>query len=244
MDSFEITKHEIIASASIIAILLILGLLLSGKISDYESDKNEMYNKALKVTTKDIFEYGMRTNVGNAFVYGELKAVDTVGFPGIAGEYMYIKRDEERYTKHTRRVSHTKTVNGKTETYYTTETYWTWDWVGSTSKQCKGLSFNGVVFNVNKIDIPGATYIDTVKESRKLRYKYYGTDTIFTGTIFTELRDNTISDNSSFYKDRNISETFNLLTSGGLVFIFWFFWIILIVGCVYLFYKFDNHWLE
>ena len=29
----------------------------------------------------------MRTNVGNAFVYGDLKAVDTVTYPEIGGEY-------------------------------------------------------------------------------------------------------------------------------------------------------------
>ena len=36
------------------------------------------------------------------------------------------------------------------------------------------------------------------KESSHVRHKYYGVDTEYIGTIFTELRDKTISDNSSF----------------------------------------------
>ncbi len=75
---FEITKREILASISIIAIMLCVGVLIAGKISDYELDQNEKYNKAIKIENKELFEYGMRTNVGNAFVYGNLKAVDTV----------------------------------------------------------------------------------------------------------------------------------------------------------------------
>lgn len=55
----------------------------------------------------------MRTNAGNAFVYGDLKAVDTVTYPEIGGEYIYIEKVKERYTMHTRQVAHTTTMNGK-----------------------------------------------------------------------------------------------------------------------------------
>ena len=104
-------------------------------------DQNEKYNKAVKIETQDLFEYGMRTNIGNAFVYGDLLAVDTVTYPEIGGSYMYVEKVKERYTMHTRQVAHTRTVNGKTQTYYTTETYWTWDRVGSEDKTCNEISF-------------------------------------------------------------------------------------------------------
>lgn len=125
MDNFKITKREVIASISIIAIMLLIGVLISGKISDWMMDKNAEYNKAVKIESFDLFEYSMRTDVGNAFVYGDLLAVDTVTYPEIGGSYMYVEKVKERYTKHTRQVAHTRTVNGKTQTYYTTETYWT-----------------------------------------------------------------------------------------------------------------------
>ena len=46
---FEITKREILASISIIAIMILFGILISSKISEYQMDKNEIYNKAVKI---------------------------------------------------------------------------------------------------------------------------------------------------------------------------------------------------
>ena len=242
--NFEITKREIIASISIIAVMILIGVLISEKISEHQMDKNEVYNKAVKIESTDLFQYGMDTNVGNAFVYGDLKAVDTVTYPEIGGEYMYVEKVKEKYTMHTRQVAHTRTVNGKSQTYYTTETYWTWDRVSSEDKKCKEISFCGITFKSNKFDIPGTDYIDTIKESSHIRYKYYGTGTKFTGTIFTELKDKTISDNTNFYNNINIEDTFERLESGNGEIVFWILWIILMVVCIFGFYYLDNKWLE
>lgn len=244
MDKLEITKREVLASVSIIAVMVLIGVLISNKISEYQMDKNEGYNKAVKIESTDLFQYGMETNVGNAFVYGNLEAVDTVTYPEIGGEYIYVEKIEERYIMHTRPVAHTRIVNGKSQTYYTTETYWTWDRVGSEDKKCNEVAFCEVEFNINKIQLPDSEYVDTVKESSHIRYKYYGVGTKYTGTIFTDLRDNTISDNSSFYKDMDIEETVGYLESGIEVIAFWIFWALLICGCVFGFYYLDNKWLE
>lgn len=136
-ESFEITKREILASISIIAIFLLIGVLISGKISEHQIEENEKYNKAVKIENTDLFQYGMDTNIGNAFVYGDLKAVDTVTYNEIGGKYMYVKKVKEKYTMHTRRVSH---GSGK-HRYYTTQTYWTWDYAGKESKKCKENKF-------------------------------------------------------------------------------------------------------
>lgn len=241
---FEITKREILASVSIIAVMLIIGVLISSKISEHQMDKNEIYNKAVKIESIDLFQYGMNTNVGNAFVYGDLEAVDTVTYPEIGGEYIYVEKVKEKHTEHTRQVAHTTTVNGKTHTYYTTETYWTWDRVGSEDVKCNEIIFCGIKFGTNKIDLPSAEHIETIKESSRIRYKYYGVETKFTGTIFTDLRDGTISDNSSFYNNMSIEETVEYLETGIGTIIFWIFWILLICGCVFGFYYLDNKWLE
>ena len=241
---FEITPREIIASISIIAVMILIGVLISGKISEHQMDKNEIYNKAVKIESTDLFQYGMDTNVGNAFIYGDLKAVDTVTYPEIDGEYMYVKKVKEKYTKHIRTVTKTRTVNGKSETYTETETYWTWDRVNSEDKKCNEVMFCGVTFNVNKFIIPGTHHIDTIKESSHIRYKYYGVGTEFTGTIFTDLRNKTISDNTHFYNGADIKETVKCLQTGGGEIVFWIFWIILICGGVYGFFYIDNQWLE
>lgn len=237
---FEITKREILASISIIAVMILIGILISSKISEYQMDKNEKYNKAVKIESQEMFQYGMDTNVGNAFIYGDLKAVDTVIYPEIGGEYMYVEKVKERYTRHTRQVRHS---NGKT-TWYTTETYWTWDRVGSEDIKCKQISFCDIVFPSNKIEMPGTDYIDTIKESSHVRYKYYGVRTKYTGTIFTDLRDKTISDNSNFYNNSTIDETIEYLESSVGTVIFWIFWVILIGLAVFGFYYLDNRWLD
>ena len=94
---FEITKREILASISIIAVMILIGVLISGKISEHQMDENEVYNKAVKIESTDLFQYGMDTNIGNAFVYGDLKAVDTVTYPEIGGIYVCEKSKRKIY---------------------------------------------------------------------------------------------------------------------------------------------------
>ena len=238
---FKITRREVLASVSIIAIMLLIGSLLSAKISNWQMDRNEKYNKAVKIENNtDLFQYGMDTNVGNAFVYGELKAIDTVTYPEIGGKYIYVKKVKEKYTKHTRRVAH----RSGDHTYYTTETYWTWDYAGSDDKKCKEISFCGVDFPIKKIDYPSPDYIQTIKESYYIRYKYYGTATKYKGTIFTVLKNKTIADESSFYEDSKIPEVIDRLESGIWNVVFWIFWILLTGFSVFGFYYLDNKWLE
>lgn len=237
---FEITRREVIASISIIAIMLLIGVLISSKISDWQINQNDKYNKAVKIESTDLFQYGMETNIGNAFVYGKLKAVDTVTYPEIGGKYIYVKKVKEKYTMHTRRVSH---GSGKHK-YCTTETYWTWDYVGKESKKAKKINFCGIDFKSNKIVLPDDEYIDTVKESSRIRYKYYGVGTKYKGTIFTLLKDKTISDKSVFYNNRDISETVEHLESDMPLILFRIGWILLTGLAVFGFYYLDNDWLE
>lgn len=236
-----ITKREVIASFVIIAFMMIVGFFISDNMTDWQNEQNAKYQKALHIeNNKDMFQYGMDTNVGNAFVYGDLTALDPVSYDEIDGEYMYIEKVKEQYTKHTRRVSYT--VDGKTR--YRTETYWTWDWVGSEDKKCKNINFCGVTFDSNKIDMPSQHLIDTIKESSHIRYKYYGISTSHTGTIFTKLADGSISDNTKFHENESIDDVLKDKTTGGWNIIFWVVWIILTGILVFGFYYLDNQWLN
>jgi hypothetical protein len=242
---FQITKREVLVSIIIIAIMLLLGIVIHSNINDGLMLEHQKYNTALQIENdSDLFAYGMKTNIGNAFVYGDLKAVDTVTYPEIGGEYMHVEKVKERYTRHTRTVTKTRIVNGQSQTYTETETYWTWDRVGSEDKQCKEISFCGVVFDSNKINLPSSSYITTIKESSHIRYKYYGTETEFTGTIFAELKDNTIPDNTGFYKNDTIEDVLKSLKSNWQLVVFWIVWILLTGGLVVGFYYIDNYWLE
>lgn len=208
---------------------------------------NEVYNKAIKLTFADEFIYGMKTNIGNAFVQGDLIAVDTVSYPEIPNGYIYISKETEKYTKHTRIVTYTDS-NGKTKTR--TETYYSWDRIDFESKICNEVIFNTIKFNTSKFDFPHARYIKTITKGN-IRYNYSGISTKHNGTIFASLKDNTIVNVNNpkkavpFYNS-NLQETYDYLTSTGNValIIFWFFWIIFIVGALFFFYHFENRWLE
>ena len=238
MNDIEITKREVIASISILAIMMIIGIVISGKLNEYNQDQNAKYNKAFKISKdKDLFAYAMKTNVGNVFAEGEIKAVDTVSNEDIEGEYLIIEKIKEKYTKHTRTV--TTTVNGKTKTR--TETYWTWDRVGSETFKSKELTFLGSTFKTSKFNLPAPDYITTISGGYHIRYRYYGLE----ATIFATLKENTIiNDDVRVYKDKNISEALSEATSDISIYVFWVLWIIISGIVIFTFMYFDNDWLN
>ena len=122
----KITKREILFSVVIVIVLLCVGFLISNNIDSALLDSFQDYDNALKIDNdKEMFEYGMRTSVGKAFIYGEVKAIDTVSYPDIDGDYSFIRKDTERYTKHYRTVTKTrKNSKGETERYTEEEEYY------------------------------------------------------------------------------------------------------------------------
>lgn len=237
----EITKREIIASVSIFCVMLVIGFLISHRISEKQMDKNATYNKAVEVNNQEMFEYGMNTNIGNAFVSGDLIAIDGVSFDGLEDKYLHAKRVKERYTMHTRTVT---TTNSDGTTSTRTETYWSWDTVETKRIQSKKVEFCGVEFNSSQFRFPSASYIQTIKVSSNVRYKYYGYPVKSKGTIFSQLKDKNIEDeNVVFYKDLDIKETRDQLTSEWGIVVFWVTWIILIVLSIVGFYYLENEWL-
>ena len=234
----EITNREIIASISILAIMLILGFFISDKIQTSKQDEVAKYSKAVKIKEEDIFSYSMKTNVGNAFVEGELKALEPVSFEDIKGDYLKVERVQERYTMHTRTI--TTTVNGKPRT--TVQTYWTWDVIDRDSKISPTVNFLGVDFNTSKFKIPEATHINTVSDGHNLRSKYYGYPKISNVTIFSALKDNTIQDNTYVYTT-NLDQTVQDLTTTFPPLLFWFPWLLLTFLILYLFVYAENDWL-
>lgn len=241
---FSISWREVLISVVIIAVMIVFGLMIHGSIEDSIMLKNQEYNLALQIdNNKDMFEYGMSTNVGNAFVYGKLKCLDPVTFEEIGGQYSAVEKVKERYTQHQRTVTKTRTVNGKTQTYTEIEYYWTWDRVDSWQKHASRISFVDVEFKYGEIGFPPAYHVKTIKESSKIRYVYYGSPIESEGTLYTKLENNTINQ-SSFHRNRTIQETHKYYTSSGALVWFWIGWTILIGLLVFGFVYIDNHWLE
>ena len=50
----EITKREVIASITIIAVWICIGLAIAGKINDWQQDKNAEYDRAARIVQQDL----------------------------------------------------------------------------------------------------------------------------------------------------------------------------------------------
>ena len=238
---FEITKRELIFSVVIFVFLMIVGFSISEIITEHIEDEKREYNQALQVESEEMFKYAMSTNVGNAFCYGKLEAIDTVSYEDVDGQYLYIRKEKEKYTRHEREVKH---EDSDGNTYYTTEVYYTWDVVSSESKHSEKIRFLGIEFDYNKIERPYAHYICTNYYSSYTRYVYYGVAPEHTGTIYTELKNNTISDKTNFYENKSISEVLESFDSSIEIFLFWIVWVIFMGVIIYAFYYVDNTWLN
>lgn len=237
----KVTFREILASLVIIGMMLSFGFMISNKINNSLLEKYHEYDTALQIDNdKDLFEYGMKTSVGNAFVYGDLKCLDPVTFPEIGGKYSHVEKIKQKYTEHTKTETYTDS-DGKTHTR--TVTYWEWDNVDSWDIYSKKISFLNVEFKYGTIPFSGDSYIETQRESYYIRYKYYGSPIEETGTLYANLSNNTIS-KVSFNYNRNIEETINSLESNVEIVVFWIIWVLLIGGLVVGFCYIDNRWLE
>ena len=242
--TFEITARELLFSVIIVILMLTAGFFIGEKIASAADEKKQEYEQVAKIDCdKELFEYGMRTDIGNAFVSGTLKAVDPVSLPEIDGEYAYIKKVEERYTKHTRTVTdydEDGNVCGSHE-----ETYYTWDAVGHEDYTCSQITFLDHAFEYGTVDFPSARYLKTIKESSKLRYAYYVTEKEYDGTIYAKLADKTISD-VTFIEGKGVNDAVEYMCNSSVVgvVVFWIFWIALICAAVYGFCYLDNRWVE
>lgn len=239
---YEITPREILASITLIAVMLVFGIVISSNIDNSILDKNEEYNHALKIKNDDVFQYSMETNVGNAFVYGKLEPVDTVTYKEIGGKYYYIRKIREEYRRH-EKTERVKDSKGKV--HYRKRVWYSWDDMWRESKTCKKIKFAGKKFNEDKIDFIGSHYLKRIYHSSRVRYEYYGMEAKpVKGTVYTKLKNNTMT--TCDLSATNLHETVESYKSSGEVWkwIFWMFWIILTGGLTYGFYYIDNDWLE
>ena len=126
----EVKKREILVSIIIALISIMIGIFISGKISDSQDAGRESYQKAIQIEEPEIFRHCMSVNSGDGLIYGELKAVDTVSDPNIEGEWLYLSKKTQRYTMHTRTVHTGKTTRTGLGTRF----------------QLKSFTANGLVF--------------------------------------------------------------------------------------------------
>jgi len=261
----EVTKREVATSFAIVFIMLFMGFFISNKISDYSDEQNEVYYQAVKINAdQNQFKYGMKTSIGNALVYGEMKAVDAVSMPELVGNYLAIEKDTERYTRHTRTVK-----SGKT---YHTEVYYTWDTIDTDEKVSKNVTYLGITFPENRFSFDRWVHIDLSKQTvdskhqswifgnclynngdkwanvGDLRYSYRAIASHFKGTALGKLDSNDFKpidgNKIAFLSDKTIDSVISDKENSHPTTVFWVFWIIFVIVAVVVFVCLRNKWLE
>lgn len=241
----RVTKREVLVTISITMILIMFGFIISNQMKNKINEKNEKYFKSLKIeNNNEQFKYAINTNIGYTLAQGKVEAIEPVS-KDIAGQYLYIQKVKEKYTMHTRKVAHTRRVGNKTETYYTTEEYWTWDYVGKEECHVNRFRYLGVEFEYGTINFHNTEYKETIRESDKIRYKYYVIPSEFQGVLFSNIKNNTINENE-FYHNRNIQTIVEIKEkeATSTVVGFWIAWIIFVGIIDFIYVCFDNDYLE
>lgn len=186
--------------AIIMLISILWSLYLFEKAKQRQNLKNAEMRKAVHIDTEEMFRYGMETDVGNAFVYGELAALDPVSVPELDGEYYCIEDTEEEYRENTRVVTKQVYCDGKYDTEQQVETYYEWQTVSVRTVSCTRISFMGIEFPCQKIPKPAQRVAGTVGNGIK-RHIYTVSPARMKGTVYTFLGGHTIADGSKFFEN-------------------------------------------
>lgn len=245
--SITITPREIIFSIFIVGILYTIGFFIAGAIDKKVSEKNLHYRQAIQIRDSGIeLKQASETDVGNAFVEGDFRTVDPVTWDGLEGEHLYIRRDKERYTMHTRTVHYTVTDSkGRSHTRTRTEHYWTWDVVGSDSRMARNITLCGNEYPTSTFNYD---YIhkDVQKKDTGFRTRdvFYYKPKNFRGVIFAQLKEGTILGRPTIEPNTTIEQFYEVCTTSYMKPIFWILWWIFIAICVCGFVAIENRWLE
>ncbi|MBQ8042573.1 MAG: hypothetical protein IJ272_00270 [Clostridia bacterium] len=95
-----ITKGEIIIVCIALVIWTTICVFINMAISNAVSKSNEVYYKAIQIDNDaEMFEYAMRTNAGNALVYGTVSCSDPVSTDMLNGQYLAVRVDVDRYER-------------------------------------------------------------------------------------------------------------------------------------------------
>lgn len=231
-NNWTLTFRELIFSIILISIFLEIGMVVSNKIATYVSDEQDILRNSQTISDEKSFLLALETENGNAFVDGTMVFLNPIMYNGEL--YGITKKVTEEYRMHHRK-------SGKA-----TVTYYSWDTVDTEFQTSDKADFYSVELYTKNISGFNYKYLDMVKKSSKIRYKYYGVPSIIKCAMFVSLDSNFT--NSNIYVHENMTseelkkEMIN--SQGGYLIAFWIGWILLMCISIYGFYRIDNDWLE
>jgi len=210
----NITKGEVIITCIALVVWTTICVFINMAISNAVMKSNEVYYKAIQIDNDEkLFEYAMRTNAGNALVYGTAKSLETVSDEKLKKQYLAIKVYIDRYEEKVRYEDITDdegNVIGQRAIYYEE-----WCSYQTYSSHSNVISFLGTEFPYSTLSISNYTRLslnsDTVKDEYvsdismnyiypngiwssvgDLRYSYYIVPLEQPITVLADLRNNTM----------------------------------------------------
>lgn len=217
-------NYRAILTAITAIVMIVIGIFLSNIISKEAEKTKEQCENAAKIETKEEFDKAIKESAGYVFVYGNLKAAEPVTYPEIKSEYIQLKKVKEKRVEH-QKIIQDKDIDGNITGCHT-ETYYDWETEDTELLKTEKVTLCDVAIKTSKIELP-EKYITEIKESKNLRYRYYGTENNQTGTLYANLTGGTIE--GTFYQNKNIGQTIELLESNADLIVFWIIWILLTI---------------
>ena len=242
----EITKREILASVTILAIMVGIGVWLSAPILSKATERYLAVASSVVANTDDEFDYISRTNAGRFLANGTLSAIDTVRLEELPGIYSSVKKVKEEYTLHTE-VYTTTDSKGHTTTH--TRTYHSWDEVKHWNYKAERAMFRGKEFKIDEVYRVRIQKDTIIKVKTKMfendtRYVYYTAPVSFDGVMLGSAMTRK-SEGPKFINgltaEEYIKHTERKLN--GNTVLFWILWILLTAGMIAGFYALENKWL-
>lgn len=247
---FEITLREVAISVIILLITVSIGWMITNKIREANLDKNVRLESALKITNSDIYNHAINTNLGDIIAYGTMYATTPVTNERISGEYTNITEIEEHYVQKTRVVTYSCNCTKKgCRTCTRTETYWDWDEINRNVSISPTMRFLDNEYSYDLFVNYPENYIDTVKTSSKVRFKYYGVPSNFATSIIVNTSDGIIKpfngNTIELFVNKTPEETIALKETSNTfwIFLFWVIWLTLIGITIYGFMYLENEYL-
>lgn len=143
--------------------------------------KKDKLTRVPIIRTEEDFNNALKDNIGLAFVYGDIEAVDPVSIESIKGEGAFVK-ERTMVCRTTGRSSY-------------------WAITDENERTCQTVRIFGHEFSSDRIDWTDAAKIGEPEIDAGTKVEYYKANTKQTGTLYTSFENGTISENSKFYNE-------------------------------------------
>jgi hypothetical protein len=176
----EISETEMWIGGIVLLVAIALAVFFNPFFKAGMLDDLKVFQEALKnENNPGLFDYEVKTNVGNILAYGKAESIEPVGIPELVEKYSIVEREIERYTRHTRQVCASRNKKGDC-TAYRTEVYYTWDSAGSNRVTCNSFKFLEKEFTSIQIAFPIPENVQLSKDTVTPEYQ----DRIHSGYIY------------------------------------------------------------